>query len=206
MPMPVLQFTNKKDGRRIAWFREVKGRVRTTAGANWTTAEQMRELGEYGLQLQLAQCAAGLGSNGQPMPPLKLGRPHLTFSRENGRTRWLAETYPDWKQAHGLSGMRDLRGPGKGGHMLDYLRINFLDDKKCTYAITTNSNQERTKAWVNEKRAEWYGWSPASVSALTTRAREVFPRGIAEGLMHAGLISQAAFASAAGRRFLRRAA
>lgn len=206
MPMPTIKFTTKKDGRIVAWFREPQGRVRTTVGTDWTKAEQMRTLGEYGKQLQLAQCAAGLGSNGQAMPALKGGGSAVFVERVNGRAVFERRQYAQQKLAFGGMPFRDLRGPGKGGHMLDSIRINFLDGKKCTFAITTNSNLERTKAQANERRAEWWGWSPASVQLLGTRAGQIYPQGIAERLVQLGLMGATAVTSQPGSRFLRRAA
>jgi hypothetical protein len=196
----------KKDGRVVASFLDQQGRnVRTTrsAIANWVKAEQIKELADYGIELQLAQCAAGLGSDGTPMPALKGSGSAVFVGRLNGKAVFERRAYPQQKAAKGLKPIRDLYGPGIGGHMLDDVRVNYLDDKQATFAITTR--QGRIKALANEKRAPWWGWSPASVSLMTARAAEIFGTGMAEYLMAMGLISANAVANA-GRRLLRRAA
>lgn len=172
--MPQIKITLKKDGSQVAWFRESKGRVRTSAGpVNWAQADQLRQLADYGIQLQLDQCARGLGSDGTAMPPLKQAK--LQFAgRTNGRAQFTAKT------------LRDLRGPGRDGHMLDDVRINYLDDQRVTFGITRRSS--RIKAAANERKAAWWGWSPESVQKLTAKAAELFQTGVAEHLYAMGLI------------------
>src|SRR5690349_48601 len=106
MPLPKIEFTMKKDGRQVAWFREDAGRVRTRVGITeegWTRAEQIRELAEYGIKLQLDQAARGLGSDGGPMPPLKYG-PVRFVTRTAAGAQFERKT------------IRNLYGPGKDGH------------------------------------------------------------------------------------------
>lgn len=204
MPMLQIKITKKKDGREVAWFRDTKGRVRTSAGpVNWTRAELMREVGELGIQLQLEQVAAGLGSDGTPMPALKGSGRTLFVARVGGQARFERRTYADEKVKLGLRPIRDLRGPGRGGHhMLDDIRVNYLDDKKFSFAIT--SKLGRDKARGNEKRAPWWGWSPASMQKLIAKAGAVFPQGLAERLVAMGLMS--ANELVRGGRVLRRVA
>lgn len=193
MPMPVIKITTKKDGRQVAWFRDAAGnRVGTTPGANWLKAAHMRELGEYAMQLQLEQAAAGLGSDGQPMPPLHSYGPT--------RGRFVRRGYPQQKLNFGGRPIRDLRGPGIGGHMLDQIRINFLDDHKVSYSITTV--QGRIKAKANQQRAPWWGLSPANIERLAKRTRAVYSRVVLQN----GIVPNASSGIGQGGRFPRRVA
>jgi hypothetical protein len=206
MPLPQFKITKKKDGREVAWFRDTQGRVRTGAGmtaTSWTRAEQIKQLADYGIVLQIAQARAGLGANGSPMPPLK-GSTHAVFvASVNGRARFTRKTYADWKAAHGLQPIRDLYGAGKGGHMLEDIRINYLDDKRATVAIT--SKLGRDKARGNEKRAAWWGWSPDSIRKMREVSAQIFHTGAAERLFELGLIGVSALAFVKAK-YLRRVA
>lgn len=184
--MPLFKITTKlrKDGREVSRFRDSQGIV-TTRGQfqNFTRMEQMRDLGDYGIQLQLQQVAAGSGSDGQPM-------------------RSLRPKYAAWKAKIGLKPVRDLRGPGgrvlitnkkrrtskssAPGHMLEAIRQNYLSDKEVRLGITTQ--KDRIKASANEAKSPWWGWNPASVRKLADRMASVFQTGTAEYLMTMGLI------------------
>jgi hypothetical protein len=205
--MPVITIKKTKDGRPVASFRDDLGRrVRTSTsviGGGWVKAEQVKLVAEYGIALQLGQCAAGIGSDGSPMPPLKGGGAVVFAGRENGRVRFAHRAYAQAKVKLGLQPIRDLRGPGIGGHMLDDVRINYLDDTKASFAITTRLG--RIKALANEQRAPWWGWSPASVALLAARAAEVYGLGLADYLVSVGLAASGGIAQI-GRRLLRRAA
>jgi hypothetical protein len=181
--MPIPKFTVKrwKDGREVVRFRDSQGLVRTsaTASKNWTRVEQIRDLADYGILLQLEQAAKGIGSDGSPMPPLKSGARRFA-GRRGGKVAFITKT------------LRDLYGPGKDGHMLDDLRVNYVDERKATFAITRRSS--RIKALANEKRAPWYGWSPASMRKLRERSAQIFGTGVAERLFEMGLIGTSALA------------
>jgi hypothetical protein len=197
--MPPLKITIRKlkDGREVARFRDSQGLVRTSLGMTsrtiatdgfsafrdkWTRADQIRELAEYGIQLQKDQVAAGLGSDGTPMPPLKVAKRRFV-ARQNGVAQFSRNK------------IRNLYGTGvEGGHMLDFIRVNYLDDQRATIAIT--STHQREKARGNERRAPWWGWSPDSVRKLTAKAAEIFQTGTAEYLYTMGLIGANALADA----------
>lgn len=116
-----IKTTTRKNGQQVASFKDVLGRrVGTRIGmdrAAITTAEQMAWLANYYIELQQEQLDATLGSDGQPMPPLKSSR----------RTRWskkqqkwveygLAKPeygYAGQKMRGGLQPKRDLWGPGE---------------------------------------------------------------------------------------------
>jgi hypothetical protein len=76
---------------------------------------------------------------------------------------------------------------GERGHMLDDIRVNYVDDKRVTIDISTRAS--RIKARANEERAPWWGWSPSDMRKLMSRAAEIFPMGIAERLYSLGLIA-----------------
>ena len=197
MPMPVLSFTKKKDDRIVNWFRDNQGRVRTSNYAvNWVKADQIRELADYGIRLQIEQARAGLGSDGSPMPPLKGGGGRAIFvSASGGKARFQYQGYAALKSARGLQPIRDLYGLGdKGGHMLDTIRVNYLDDQRATIAIT--ATDARNKARGNENRAPWWGWGPDAVQKLGAEAARIFQTGTAEFLLSMGLIGANALAQA----------
>lgn len=176
-----IRITQRKNGTVAAWFPKgtsgFTGRVRTRLGSDWMKAGRMKMLGDFAIALQREQCAAGLGSDGAPMPPLKA---RLKFQqRVNGKAVFVANREKT---------LRDLYGPGIGGHMLDAIRINYLDHRKVTVAITTT--KARIKAQANENRAAWWGLSPASIEKLRKKAEEVLTLGFQEQLAARGLASQ----------------
>ena len=78
--------------------------------------------------------------------------------------------------------------------MLDDIRINYLDDRSATIAITNKLS--RDKARGNEAKAPWWGWSTDSVRKLTSAAAEIFQTGAAEHLFAMGLIGASALSEA----------
>jgi hypothetical protein len=207
MPMPVITIKKMKDGRPVASFRDDLGRrVRTSVGViggGWVNAEKVKAVAQYGIELQLAQLDAGLGSDGSPMPALKGGGAAQFSRRVNGRAVFARVPYAQAKVRLGLQPIRDLLGPGIGGHMRDDIRINYLDDKQATISITTRLS--RIKALANEQRAAWWGWTAASVAAMAAMAREVYDQGLADYLVSLGIMSANAVAGMK-RSVLRRAA
>lgn len=182
--MVKLRITKRKNGSESLWYKSAQGRVRVgSASQDWVKARDVMALGTYGIELQREQCAAGLGSDGMPMPALR-------------------PKYAPWKRKIGKSGIRDLYGPGKDGHMLDDIRVTYISDSECRYGITRKSS--RDKARGNENRAPWWGWSPASVQKLAQRASEIFGMSTADFLISMGLATANAVSNAG--RFLRRAA
>lgn len=193
MPLPQFKVTKKKDGREVTWFRDTQGRVRTSATAqnNWTRVEQVRDLADYGILLQLEQARQGLGSDGSPMPPLKSGQRKFV-SRRDGVAQFASKK------------IRDLYGPGASGsgpwatgHMLDAIRVNYVDEKRATIAITTQA--AKGKALANEQKAPWWGWSPVSFKKLQERSAAIFGTGVAERLFELGLIGSSALAFATNK-------
>jgi hypothetical protein len=200
MPLPKISVKLHKDGREVARFRDSQGLVRTRAGitaGQWTRAEQIRDLADYGILLQLDQASKGLGSSGTPMPPLKAGQRRYA-GRRDGVVVFANKT------------VRNLYGPGKDGHMLDDVRVNYVDDKKATITISRKSSRDKARA--NEKKSPWWGWSPESVMKLRQRSAEIFGTGVTERLFEMGLIGVSALAFVKSRalrttdQLLRRAA
>lgn len=203
--MPQIRITTKKDGRQVAWFREDAGRVRTSTGnVDWERADLVRIVGEYGLQLQWEQALAGLGSDGTRMPPLKESGRSVFAGRSNGRVTFVRRGYAQQKLKLGLQPVRDLYGPGIGGHMLDQIRVTYVDDKEFRFGITTKL--PRQKALANENRAPWWGWSPQSVLKMAKKSADVFPQGFAQNLVALGLMGTSAVMSGGQKILLRRAA
>lgn len=206
MPLPKITVKKFKDGREVARFRDTQGLVRTRVGitgAEWSRAETVKQWAEYGIQLQKEQALAGLGSSGSPMPPLKGSGKSVFLARKNGKAHFGRRTYGQLKSSLGLKPIRDLYGPGKDGHMLDAIRMNYLDDRKATFTIS--SKKQRDKARGNERRAPWWGWSPANARKMREKAAELFGSGPAERLFELGLIGASALAFVKAR-YLRRAA
>jgi hypothetical protein len=137
------------------------------------------------------------------MPPLKGGTHSVFVARVGGRATFARKTYADYKAAHGLQPIRDLTGPGIGGHMLDDIRVNYLDDKKATIAITTTKSRQKARA--NEQKAPWWGWSPDSMKKLSQLSAQLFGATVADRLFELGLIGASALAFAKARA-IRRAA
>lgn len=187
-----LKVTIRKNGQQVTSYLDSQGRrVRTSnAPVNWAKARDLMELALFAIELQRAQAADGLGSDGSPMPPLK--QPKAKFAgRVNGQAAFLRKS------------VRNLYGPGKGGHMLDDIRVNYIDDRMVKYAITTRLS--RIKASANEGKAAWWGLSPASQQKFNARMAEVFNGAVGSELVALGLASASAVSSA-GRLFRKLAA
>ncbi|MEN6535355.1 MAG: hypothetical protein ABFD89_16950 [Bryobacteraceae bacterium] len=186
-----LRVTKKRDGQTVFWMRDAMGRqvrIGNPNRMNWIRAQQLRELGEYGLGLILERTTKGIGSDDAPMKPL-------------------TEKYGRWKRKIGLGGERNLRGPGKGGHhLMDDPRITHFDDRRVEFGISTR--QGRIKARANEDRSPWWGWSPSDMKKMVAKFQEIFEIGIVEAMVSRGLagITMATGTLASTRRWFRRAA
>jgi hypothetical protein len=241
-----LKITTKKDGVEVPWFNTYKGRVRTSMGlvdyrvgnmaqgrlgqGAWIRAEQMLDLGNYGVQLMIDRVSKGIGADDAAMPPLKVRGESKRWSTSQKKLAVYNNRdtgYPAFKQRLGLKPIRDLYGPGglvlvtkmdkatrritssrylksgtalsRGfssdhkGHMLDDIRVTYVDDNRCKIDITTTAS--RTKARANENRAPWWGWSPSDIMKLSNRFAEVFRMRAADRLFTFGLIGANALAN-----------
>jgi hypothetical protein len=178
-----INITFKKDGTAHPWFYDEQGRRVRTRFMNWWEVNQQRDqvqrvksMGEYGLQLIRDRVAKGIGADDAPMPPLS-GRNFAVFERQGNVRVFVRREYRGYqgeKQRRGLKPIRDLRGTGEygGGHMLDAIRINYLDDRRCEFGITTLP--QRQKARNNERIHPWWGWSPSDVQKMAVKAQEMF--------------------------------
>lgn len=115
-----IKTTTKKNGQQVAWFRDTLGRrVGTRTGMDRgaiTNAEQMAWLASYYIDLQNEQLDAGLGSDGQRMPPLKSSRRKRWSVKQQKWVEYGLATpehgYSGEKRKLGLKPVRDLWGPG----------------------------------------------------------------------------------------------
>lgn len=139
--------------------------------------------------------------------------------RRNKKAIFESLPYPQAKIKLGLKPIRDLYGPGGSstyykdlsprakallmrhgivppprvkrtilaGHMRDDIRINYVDDRQAKIGITTTAS--RIKALANERRAPWWGWSPASMAKMNAAAAGIFNVGLGEHLVSVGLAS-----------------
>ena len=189
-----IQTKTRKNGREEAWFKDILGRrVGTRVGIDMdraaiTNAKQMAWLANYYIELQNEQLDAGLGSNGQPMPPLS-GRSFPVFDRTSGKPKFVERLYRGYqgkKASLGLKPMRDLRGPGIKGNMRDDVRINYVDDRIAKISITRKSS--RDKALANERKAPWWGLSPASARKFAAAQASIFGGAMEDYLDSLGLV------------------
>ena len=223
-----IQITTRKNGQQFAWFKDILGRrVGTRVGidgdrAAITTAKQMAWLANYYIELQQEQLNAGLGSDGQPMPPLKSSR-RKRWSKSQQKWVEYGLVKPEYgyagrKLRAGLKPLRDLWGPGEestyfkkfsqksqglmqkwglavprgakkslaAGHMRSDIRINYVDDQIAKISITTQAS--RIKALANERKAPWWGLSPASARKFAVAQANIFGGAMEDYLDSLGLV------------------
>lgn len=161
---------------------------------------QMLVLGNYGVDLIKDRVSRGIGSDDAPMPALK-SQKAKRWSKS--RQRWVEYgieskwSYPAQKRKAGGQPIRDLSGPGVDGHMLDDLSLRSVSAREVRIDITRQTS--RMKARVNEIRAPWWGWSPADVTKLVVRARELFGDMVADiGVTMAGRFGELKRTAAGG--------
>jgi hypothetical protein len=163
----------KTDKRGWAYFKGPKGRVRIGGAAAsapyWlmndgqlasdhsalglSTALWCR-LGDFAIKTIRERVARGLGSSDQPMPPL-------------------TKRYAIQKSKLRLGNKRNLMGTGEqGGHMLDALRVTYVDQRSCKIDITTRD--ARMKARANEQRSPWIGFSPSDRAKILSEFKRLF--------------------------------
>lgn len=176
MPFIDLKFTTKKNGQEVAWFKDILGRrVVSARGANVVTAEQLAWLANYYIELQQEQLDAGIGSDGTPMPPLAVAGKRVFVARKDGVAQFKTQ-----------GGLRTLWGLGINGHMRNDIRINFLTDQMAKVSITRKPS--RDKALSNERRAPWWGLSPASSQKFAAAQAGVFGGAMEDYLDSFGLV------------------
>jgi hypothetical protein len=103
---------------------------------------QRRDLGQFALDTLKRRVSQGLGSNDAPMPALRPRYKALKV-RRTGRS------------------IRDLRFTG---NMLENLSVRPSDTGEIVIAFTTES--ARVKAFQNQQRAPWFGFSPADMRKI----------------------------------------
>ena len=132
--------------------------------AGWSPGTQaMYGLGKYGIQLIKNRVAKGIGSDDNPMPPLKVRL------RKDGSER---RGYKQFKTRLGLKPYRDLTGPHRNDHMLANLTVRYASEDSVRMDFTKTS--ARQKARSNERLAPWFGWSLRDLVSLKGRAAGIF--------------------------------
>lgn len=114
------------------------------------SAAQMANIGTFAIDLIRSRALSGIGSDDTPMKPLN-------------------QYYAKYKARWGRP-VRNLYGPGKGGHMLDNISVRRADANLVRIDIT--SNIARKKAAANEKKSPWYGWSPRDAATILSAAQD----------------------------------
>jgi len=202
-----IRITPKKNGQQVAWFKDDQGRrVGTRLGISGdpnaiVNAQQLEALANLYIELQQEQLDAGIGSSGAPMPPLS-GRSVAIFDRSGGKPVFVKRLYRGYqgeKVNQGLKPIRDLYGTGKdGGHMRDDIRINYLDDRMAKISITRAKS--RVKALANEKRAPWWGLTPANARKFAQAQADVFGGAMEDYLDSLGLVQSGNYIVQLARR------
>lgn len=128
------------------------GRLRIIGDPSRERIHHMTTLGEYGVSLIKQRVARGVGSDDAPFKSLN-------------------ERYRKWKLRVTGRGTRDLTF--RGG-MLASLSVRSVSETQVRFDIT--SQMGRVKAWTNEQRTPWWGWSPSDVKKLGTLFRQLFGR------------------------------
>lgn len=119
-------------------------------------------LGQFAIRMIRERVARGVGSDDAPMPALSGRGSAISVDGRFVRQR---PGYREQKQRFGGKPIRDLYGRGnQGGHMLDDLRVREATPTGVRMDIT--SRWGRIKARANEKRAPWFGFSPADQRSI----------------------------------------
>jgi len=100
--------------------------------------DQWDAVGQVAVKAMRDRLSSGVGSDGSPMPRL-------------------SRRYAARKRRFGGSGIRDLRGDGRSGHMLDSLTVQPSERE---VEVAVDSSQIK-KAIANSAIAPWFGLSPA---------------------------------------------
>jgi hypothetical protein len=95
---------------------------------------------------------------------------------EDGKVKPLSKSYAVRKSRAGLGNTRNLRGFGKGGNMLDNLKVRTvaLNEVRAFFSLQRN----RDKAAGNERREPFLVFSPRNVRRIAELTDRVFKREI----------------------------
>lgn len=99
------------------------------------TPDEWRHVGDSAIDSIKQRLARGIGANGSPMPPL-------------------SPRYATQKRRFGGSGIRDLRGDGRNGHMLEAITARATSDG---VEIALAGQLQLQKASANDTIAPWFG-------------------------------------------------
>lgn len=140
----------------------------------------MFQLGNVAVASIKERVSRGIGSYDAPMKPLS-SKTSVIRTKNTKKFVKQRSGYAEWKARHGGQPIRDLRGPDStnvGGHMLDWLRVNYASDTRCTIDVT--SRLARIKARANERRASWYGFSKQDMQKITIAGAMIFKQTVRE--------------------------
>ncbi len=117
--------------------------------------QQMYRLGVFGLGEVLARLSKGI-------------------SAEDSKAKPLSKTYAIRKSRAGLKNIRDLRGFGNGGNMLDNLKVRTvgLNDVRAGFS----TKRMREKALGNQRREPFMLFSPSNQRRVAQEANEIMAR------------------------------
>jgi hypothetical protein len=131
---------------------------------------QMERIGNFAVARIMVRAKAGIGSDGQKMPPLK-GKARAIKNAEGKTVRYMT-FYANQKKRRGLNPFRDLVGFGKDGHMLDNLTVRQVTPNSVKIALT--SRKARIKGLANEKLHPWLGFAPSDKDEIVKFAGGIF--------------------------------
>lgn len=135
------------------------------------TELQMLSLGNFAVDVIKDRVSRGIGSDDAPMPALKIARRKRWSKKQN---RWVEYSQQDsgYGKVKRLAGRQPIRDLTFTGGMLNDFSVRSVSASEVRMDITTVEG--RMKARVNEIRAPWFGWSPADLVKLVTKAKQLF--------------------------------
>lgn len=127
--------------------------------------QRMYKLGVFGVAEVLNRVSSAIGPEDGPAKPLKRTFPF----------------YARRKSRFGLSNRRDLHGFGRGGHMLDNLKVRTVGMNSMTAGFSTK--RMRDKAAGNTKNEAFMVFSPRNVQRIAEASRKIFTRELAPNVV-----------------------
>jgi hypothetical protein len=136
-------------------FGSTGAKVRFYGELNFGT-RAMYALAKFALATMLNRVSKAIGSNDQPMKPLKKG-------------------YAIHKTRLGRGNKRNLL---YSGDMLRNISIRSVSEYQARIDLT--SAKQRMKARQNEVKSPWYGWSPNDIARMSVRAQQLYRGRVSE--------------------------
>jgi hypothetical protein len=125
--------------------------------------QQMYRLGVFGVAEVLGRVRKAIGPEDGPAKPLKY------------------KYYAKVKSRFGLSNKRDLWGFGRGGHMLDNLKVRTVGTNDVRAGFSTK--RARDKAAGNTRIQPFLVFSPSNVRRVSDTALKIFQKEIVPGVV-----------------------